>query len=62
MSAPSPTIVVHGGAGSRPAEGPDAEAAHEGCARAAALGYAILRAGGGAGVPAPLAGRSPDHY
>jgi beta-aspartyl-peptidase (threonine type) len=43
-----PSIVVHGGAGSRPAEGPAAEAARAGCARAAALGHAILRAGGAA--------------
>jgi beta-aspartyl-peptidase (threonine type) len=44
----APTIVVHGGAGSRPAEGREAEAAREGCVRAAELGYAILRAGGAA--------------
>jgi beta-aspartyl-peptidase (threonine type) len=41
-------IIVHGGAGSRPADGPDAEAARAGCARAAAIGYAILVAGGAA--------------
>ena len=43
-----PVIVVHGGAGSRPAEGPEATAAREGCARAAAMGQAILLAGGAA--------------
>jgi beta-aspartyl-peptidase (threonine type) len=43
-----PVIVVHGGAGSRPAEGPDAEAARAACARAASLGHAILVAGGAA--------------
>jgi beta-aspartyl-peptidase (threonine type) len=42
------TIVVHGGAGARPAEGPEAAAAREGCARALALGHAILLGGGGA--------------
>ena len=43
-----PTIVVHGGAGSRPAEGADAAEARAGSARAAALGHAILLAGGSA--------------
>jgi beta-aspartyl-peptidase (threonine type) len=44
----SPVIVVHGGAGSRPATGPAADAARDACARAAALGHAILAGGGDA--------------
>ena len=44
----TPAILVHGGAGARPAEGPEAEAARAGCARAAAVGHAILVAGGAA--------------
>jgi beta-aspartyl-peptidase (threonine type) len=43
-----PAIVVHGGAGPRPAQGPEADAAREGCARAAALGHALLARGGSA--------------
>lgn len=43
-----PAIVVHGGAGARPAEGPEADAARAGCERAAAAGHAILAAGGSA--------------
>jgi beta-aspartyl-peptidase (threonine type) len=41
-----PAIVVHGGAGARPPDAPEMIAAHEGCAAAAAAGYAILAAGG----------------
>ena len=43
-----PAIVVHGGAGSRRAESAEAVEAREGCAAAAAIGYAILLGGGGA--------------
>ena len=43
-----PTIVVHGGAGARPGDGAEAVAAREGCARAAAVGHAILLARGSA--------------
>jgi beta-aspartyl-peptidase (threonine type) len=43
-----PAIVVHGGAGSRPAEGADADAAREGCARAAAIGHLVLMSAGSA--------------
>lgn len=43
-----PTIVVHGGAGPRPATGAEFEAAQAGCARAAALGHSTLLAGGSA--------------
>ncbi|HVX96565.1 MAG TPA: isoaspartyl peptidase/L-asparaginase [Polyangia bacterium] len=41
-----PAIVVHGGAGARPAQGPEADAARAGCESAAAAGHAILAAGG----------------
>jgi beta-aspartyl-peptidase (threonine type) len=43
-----PAIVVHGGAGPRPATGPEAVAAREGCAAAAELGRTILLQGGSA--------------
>jgi beta-aspartyl-peptidase (threonine type) len=43
-----PRIVVHGGAGSRAADDPETLEARDGCARAAALGHAILSAGGAA--------------
>jgi beta-aspartyl-peptidase (threonine type) len=46
VSALVPRIIVHGGAGARPADDPEALAAHEGCVRAAELGQAILVAGG----------------
>jgi beta-aspartyl-peptidase (threonine type) len=44
----TPAIVVHGGAGPRPPAGPEATAAHEGCAAAATLGRTILSQGGSA--------------
>ena len=43
-----PAIVVHGGAGGRPPDDPQVAAGFEGCAAAAAIGYAMLRAGGAA--------------
>jgi beta-aspartyl-peptidase (threonine type) len=44
--AAAPVIVVHGGAGDRPAEGPEADAGREGCQAAARAGWAVLAAGG----------------
>jgi beta-aspartyl-peptidase (threonine type) len=44
----APVIVVHGGAGERPAEGPEADAARAGCAAAARVGLAVLAGGGSA--------------
>jgi L-asparaginase / beta-aspartyl-peptidase len=48
LDAMVPVIVVHGGAGSRPAEGAAAEAARAGCARGASIGHAVLAVGGSA--------------
>jgi L-asparaginase / beta-aspartyl-peptidase len=45
-AARGPVIIVHGGAGDRPADGPAAAAARAGCAGAAAAGLAVLAAGG----------------
>jgi beta-aspartyl-peptidase (threonine type) len=47
-SGARPVIVVHGGAGDRPALGPDADAAHAGCQAAARAGWAVLARGGSA--------------
>jgi len=48
MTASAPVILVHGGAGDRPATGPEAEAARAGCAAEARIGLDIQEAGGGA--------------
>ena len=41
-------IVVHGGAGERSPDGPEADAARAGCEAAARAGWAVLQAGGAA--------------
>ncbi|HET6279792.1 MAG TPA: isoaspartyl peptidase/L-asparaginase [Polyangia bacterium] len=43
-----PAIIVHGGAGDRPPDGPEAEAARRGCEEAVAVGLTVLSAGGSA--------------
>lgn len=48
MTALEPAIIVHGGAGERPAEGAEADAARRGCEAAVAVGLGVLAAGGAA--------------